>query len=243
MALRHDDVSSGHPDPGWQGLNTIPERESKMQLIGVLDSPYVRRVAISLQLLGLKFEHRPLSVFSAFDEFSAINPVVKAPTLVTDDGTMLIDSGLILSYAQALAGLERCLWPRTLPKLAQALAVEGLAMAACEKSVQIVHESRLRPPEKMHEPWLARITAQLLSAFQALESALCDVSRLPDSASIGQAGISTAVAWQFTRQSLPELFDENAFPRLRAYSASAEMLPAFVAAPHSFTAVVATGKQ
>ena len=27
-----------------------------MQLIGMLDSPYVRRVAISLQFLGLSFE-------------------------------------------------------------------------------------------------------------------------------------------------------------------------------------------
>ena len=38
-----------------------------MQLIGMLDSPYVRRVAISLQLLGLPFEHRSISVFRTFD--------------------------------------------------------------------------------------------------------------------------------------------------------------------------------
>ena len=30
-----------------------------MRLIGMLDSPYVRRTAISLCLLGLPFEHRP----------------------------------------------------------------------------------------------------------------------------------------------------------------------------------------
>ena len=75
-----------------------------MRLIGMLDSPYVRRVAISLQLLGLRFEHRSLSVFRAFDEFHVVNPVVKAPTLVCDDGTVLMDSGVILEYAQARAG-------------------------------------------------------------------------------------------------------------------------------------------
>lgn len=58
-----------------------------MQLIGMLDSPYVRRVAISLQLLGLEFEHRSLSVFRGFEAFSRINPAVRAPTLVCDDGT------------------------------------------------------------------------------------------------------------------------------------------------------------
>ncbi|MEJ0006416.1 MAG: glutathione S-transferase N-terminal domain-containing protein [Steroidobacteraceae bacterium] len=51
-----------------------------MLLIGMLDSPYVRRVAISLQCRGLAFEHHSVSVFRHVDEFRAINPVVKAPT-------------------------------------------------------------------------------------------------------------------------------------------------------------------
>ncbi len=83
-----------------------------MKLIGMLDSPYVRRVAISLQLLGLEFEHQSLSVFRTFTEFSQINPVVKAPTLVCDDGQVLMDSTLILEYAEALAR------PKTLMPLA-----------------------------------------------------------------------------------------------------------------------------
>ena len=53
-----------------------------MRLIGMLDSPYVRRVAIAMQLLEIPFEHDPLSVFSTYDQFRQVNPVVKAPTLV-----------------------------------------------------------------------------------------------------------------------------------------------------------------
>ena len=37
-----------------------------MVLIGMLDSPYVRRVAVSMKLMGMPFEHRPLSVFRVF---------------------------------------------------------------------------------------------------------------------------------------------------------------------------------
>lgn len=44
-----------------------------MKLIGMMDSPYVRRVAVSLALYGVEFESLPLSVFSGFDEFSRIN--------------------------------------------------------------------------------------------------------------------------------------------------------------------------
>jgi glutathione S-transferase len=59
-----------------------------MQLIGMLDSPYVRRVAISLRVLGLAFDLDQVSVFRHFDRFAAINPVVKAPSFVTDDGVV-----------------------------------------------------------------------------------------------------------------------------------------------------------
>ena len=63
-----------------------------MKLIGMLDSPYVRRTAISLRLLKIAFEHRSISVFSAFEQFRQLNPLVKAPTLICEDGTVLMDS-------------------------------------------------------------------------------------------------------------------------------------------------------
>lgn len=77
-----------------------------MQLIGMLDSPYVRRTAISLRMLGIPFEHRPLSVFRDFEAVHAINPLVKVPTLVCDDGCVLVDSSLIIAHAEKLAARE-----------------------------------------------------------------------------------------------------------------------------------------
>ena len=82
-----------------------------MRLIGMLDSPYVRRVAVALKFLGLPFTHESVSVFRHFDHFASINPVVKAPTLVTDAGVVLMDSTLILDYAERLAVAERRLAP------------------------------------------------------------------------------------------------------------------------------------
>ena len=203
-----------------------------MQLIGMLDSPYVRRVAISLQLLGLPFEHRSISVFRAFDEFHAINPVVKAPTLVCDDGTVLMDSTLILDYAESLAAPGKSLLPAGLAERRHALRLMGLALAACEKSVQIIYERNLRPPEKQHQPWVARVTGQLLAAYAALEA---EFARTPATAAhraLDQAGISTAVAWHFAQMTLPEVVAAADFPALRRYSAAAEQLPEFAAAPH-----------
>eukprot|EP00659_Diplonema_papillatum_P023247 gene23247-35621_t len=145
-----------------------------MKLVGMLDSPYVRRVAISLELYGVAFEHQALSVFSTFDEFSGINPVVKAPTLVLDDGTVLMDSGLILEYLEALAPAGSRLLPPSAPALARDLQVIGLALAACEKTVQIVYEHHLRPAEKLHQPWIDRVTGQLLAAYALLEARVAE---------------------------------------------------------------------
>ena len=39
-----------------------------MILIGMLDSPYVRRCAVSFKLMGVPFEHRSVSVFRQFEE-------------------------------------------------------------------------------------------------------------------------------------------------------------------------------
>jgi glutathione S-transferase len=198
-----------------------------MRLIGMLDSPYVRRVAISLQLLGLRFEHQSLSVFRTFTQFQQINPVVKAPTLVCDDGEVLMDSTLIIEYAEAIAS-PRSLMPFRPAERQHALRVIGLALAACEKSVQIIYERNLRPPEKLHEPWVTRVTGQLLAAYAALER---EVARRPPEV-VTQAGVSAAVAWHFTQQMLPEVVPAAGHPSLVAFSLKAEALPEFAAAPH-----------
>jgi glutathione S-transferase len=200
-----------------------------MQLIGMLDSPYVRRVAVSLQLLGLRFEHQPTSVFSTFTEFQKINPVVKAPTLVCDNGVVLMESCLILDYAEAVAG--KSLMPADLAQRQRALRATGLALAACEKSVQIVYEHKLRPEEKMHAPWLERVTGQLRAAYDALEAELAAHRYVASSRELDQAGISIAVAWNFTQRMMPEIVPAGAYPLLSGFSRQAEAVPEFAAAP------------
>lgn len=208
-----------------------------MQLIGMLDSPYVRRVAISLQMLDLPFEHRSISVFSTYAQFREINPVVKAPTLICDDGTQLIDSTLILDYAEALASSRdqktdptkpTSLMPTDPAARLRVLRIVGLALAACEKSVQIVYERHLRPAEKYHEPWIARVSEQLYAAYAALE---VEYAHTASPSVKHQADVTAAVAWYFTRQMLPELIDASRYPKLQALSDYAETLAPFRAAP------------
>jgi glutathione S-transferase len=170
-------------------------------------------------------------VFRTFTEFQSVNPVVKAPTFICGDGDVLMDSTLILEYAEALAR-PRTLMPSDLMELQHDLRLIGLALAACEKSAQIVYERGLRPPEKWHQPWIARVTGQLIAAYRALEQELSHAPLACTSATIRQSGVTVAVAWHFTQQVLAEVVAAQEFPHLVAYSAAAETLPEFQAAPY-----------
>lgn len=200
-----------------------------MQLIGMLDSPYVRRVAISLQLLGLPHQHQPLSVFRHMPAFRHINPVLKAPTLVCDDGEVLMDSSLILDYLDLQVPPAQRLLPASLPARQHALCQVGWALAAMEKAVQAYYECQLRPPEARHAPWLERVSEQLNAACAGMESA--PQGHAPTAGTLEQATLSTAVAWRFIAERVPELIAADAYPALRAWSAQAELHPAFIACP------------
>jgi glutathione S-transferase len=201
-----------------------------MRLIGMLDSPFVRRVAVSLKFMGVPFTHESVSVFRHFEHFTSINPVVKAPTLVTDAGVVLMDSTLILDYAERLAAPERWLAPVGLDEYARCQRITGLALAACEKAVQIVYEHNLRPEEKRHQPWLDRVGGQLHTAWRLIEAEmrdgwLCGERPLaPD--------IAVACAWTFGRSvESAATMPAGDFPAVTSFVARTEALPEFVGIP------------
>jgi glutathione S-transferase len=202
-----------------------------MKLIGMLDSPYVRRVAVSFHLQHIVFEHQPLSVFSAFDTFVAINPVVKAPTLVADDGTVLMDSGLILELGERLADPDQKLTPAGLDAHVRGQRIIGLALAASEKTVQIVYEHNLRPTERQHQPWLDRVHAQLAAAYRLLEEEVRQADPWLFGTRPLQADITSAIAFRFSREMLPGIITAEAHPALAALSSRAEATEAFGAFP------------
>ncbi len=201
-----------------------------MRLIGMMDSPYVRRVAVSARLMGLALDHDQISVFRQFETFAAINPVVKAPTLVTDDGTVLMDSTLILDHLEHHPDCRRRLMPADPADRLRTLRLVGLALAACEKAVQAVYEKNLRPAEKQHEPWLTRVLGQLGAAWRVLEDEIAPVPWLTGAVPMA-ADVAVAVAWRFTGFMLPGVVADSGHPRVAAFSQQAETLDAFRACP------------
>lgn len=144
---------------------------------------------------------------------------------------MLHDSNLILQYAEALAA-PNTLWPRDTATLAAALRITANALVAMEKTVQCVHERQLRPPEKQHQPWLDRVIAQQLAAFDLIEA---DVAKTGSGYLVGsvltQADISVTTAWGFTQFTEAGRVPQSRYPAISEFAARLELLPEFVAYP------------
>ncbi len=195
-----------------------------MQLIGMLDSPYVRRVAVAMLSAGVAFEHKPISLFRHIDAFTALSPLLKAPSLIAEDGTALVESSVILEYLGVRFPALAALRPRSLA----AFAALGAALTVMEKAVQIHYERALRGPGERSESWRERITRQLGVGLAALEASA------PEGfyeASLGHADIAVACAWGFVQGMVADGVADREFPRLAAFAARAEALPAFRAAP------------
>ena len=200
-----------------------------MILIGMFDSPFVRRVAVSMRLLDIPFEHRDWSVGRDFERIRAHNPLGRVPTLVLDDGEALFESAAILEYLDELVGPWRALLPAQGPDRRRALNLMALAIGAAEKGVQQVYEIAFRPPERRHAPWTDRCAAQMQAALTELDRR-CE--HLRDDAwllgaRISQADVTAACAVSFLDSALHVLERADAYPHLRRLAARCEALPAF----------------
>jgi len=209
-----------------------------MILIGMFDSPFVRRVAISMKLLGIPFEHKNWSVGKDQALIRKYNPLGRVPALVLDDGEVLTESSAILDYLDDRVGSGSALLPVTGAPRRKALRLMALATGAAEKAGQQVYETVFRPAEKRHEPWLARLRQQTDGALAALDQAAAEIEGddwLIDEG-LTQADISVTCAFTYISEALR--LPANAYPSLRKHVARCEKLPVFKALYAPFDAPV-----
>jgi len=198
-----------------------------MILVGQYDSPYVRRVAISLHLLDIPFERNTMSVFGDAEAMRRINPLGRIPALVLDDGEVLIDSGAILDHVDETVGPERALLPPRGPDRRSALRLIALATGVIDKAGAIIYERTLRPAEKIYRPWLERCRGQVDTGLAALEAATPDGWYIADRAL--QPDITVACMVGHLRLRLPEAFVAGSYPRVDRLATSFAAFAAFEA--------------
>ena len=204
-----------------------------MILIGQYDSPFVRRVAIALGLYGMAYEHRPWSVFGNGDEIAAYNPLKRVPTLILDDGEVLLESGAILDWLDDQAGPDKALIARSGIERRQTLKVCALATGMADKAVSLVYERHVH--ERATPVWISRCRGQIdgvLTVLEAGRGAAKGAWWFGDR--ISHADIAVGCVLRFLGEAHPDVFEPAQWPALAAHAKACEALPEFAAVVQAF---------
>ena len=198
-----------------------------MILIGQFDSPFVRRVAIALRLYGIPFEHRPWSVFGDAEKIAQYNPLMRVPTLVLDDGEVLIESAAILDALDQKAPPGKAMMPLSGDLRRQALQVCALATGLADKAVSLGYERHVHRRETVM--WVERCLSQIAGVLSELEASRSkQKTEWWFGSNIGHADIVVGTALRFLGDAHAGLFDlSEGWPLLAAHAAKCESLPAF----------------
>ena len=200
-----------------------------MILYGRFHSPFVRRIAIWLNLQGRAFQHEPIMVTGEdFDRLKSINPVGRVPALQIDGGPLLIETAAITDWIEDTAPVERRLLPPSGTDRMEAMRTIAYANSLAEKAVALVYDT-IRRPEQLHwQDWIARLSGQCRGALDLLEASA------PQSGFFGgqnPAGADTAAvaSYDFMKRTHPKVLT-GPYARLEALSQRANQLPAFASA-------------
>ena len=191
-----------------------------MKLIGRFMSPFTRRVAVSARTLGLEFEHVDLSTMTDIDEIRRYNPMGRVPTVVLDDGTILVDSAAIVDWLDEQVEPERRLVPVSGAARRDVLQLVSWATGAGDKAVVVHYELTRRPEDKIFLPAVESNVDQIRSAFGMLEKAAADGSWLVGDR-MTQADIAAVIFLEFCEIVLADRLDRDDYPALGALCARA----------------------
>lgn len=202
-----------------------------MILVGQYDSPFVRRVAVTMNFYRLPFERQVLSVFRDFDAMLAINPLGKVPVLQLDDGERLFDSRAILDYLDEQASADRRMMPADGADRRAVLRIEAIALGLTEKLYERLFEAARRAPDKRDPEVIARAERQIdsaLSWLEALEPSPWLYGEKPS-----RADVTLAISLTYMKEKRPELLARQRRPAIEAHCARCEDLAEFRNAAYS----------
>jgi glutathione S-transferase len=194
-------------------------------LYGRYASPFVRRVAVTLQLYGVAYRHVPLMPFGPDKaELAKFNPIARVPALQIDDGEMLVDSAVILDHLDSVAG-PLALTPAAGAARRRVLTLLAVALGANEKLVAGLYERHFRPREAWHVPWLDSCDRQVRDGFAWLDAEFA--GPWFTGSAMTQADITVAVFWLFGRAKRPRFFERLGCTHLGALAERLQETAAF----------------
>ena len=178
-------------------------------------SPFARKVRIvafektlakELELFKSERRNRPT-------ELGPINPLLKVPTLIDNNGNSLFDSPVICEYLDSLTS-EPVLFPKEGMNRWAALRQQALGDGGMDDAVKLAYEAG-RPSGSRSPYWLGRWRQAVVCTLNALES---EATSFSDKLTIGPIAIGCFLGfldqsrvvgdWRGYRENLAVWFEE-----------------------------------
>ncbi|MEL0110300.1 MAG: glutathione S-transferase family protein [Rickettsiales bacterium] len=204
-----------------------------MKLIGSMRSPFVRRVAITLNVQGMPFEHLDVPVFDQPEEVGKYNPLTRVPTLVLDDGEVLIESYAMIDAIDDMVGPEKALMPAHGKERRHVMRIVAAATGTMDKAQWAAYETRFHPKEKVHQPWIDHNDKSVEGGLAYLDGLAKEAGGdgfLAGGGALSQADISGVVAYTFAGLARPKLGIAGKYPNIAAFAGRLEATAPFKAA-------------
>lgn len=214
-----------------------------MILQGVNLSPYTRRIAIALMELDVPFDYDVLRVFETPEKVRVNNPMARVPTMVLDDGEVLVESAAILDEIDQMVGPDRALTPPSGASRRKVMQITAHAVSIMEKAQWAFYERRFHPEEKVHEPWEKHNDDQVIAGLKHLDFITKQAGAkqagteqtaggwIAGTEALSQADISVAVACTFVKAVRKNLDVDTLAPALCAFSDRMEERESFKGTP------------
>ena len=137
-------------------------------------SPYARKVLAVAIEKGLNDKLEKLAAREPGVNLDRMNPLDKVPTLVTDDGEVLIESALISQYLDEV-GSGRKLYPESGKARRRMLQLEAIGHGVLDAGVLCRMEERMHKPEQMSPDWIERQQKKLKRGIAVMEQCLSEL--------------------------------------------------------------------
>jgi len=190
-------------------------------------SPFVRKVMVLAHEKNLvsKLELTPAAITPTEPDrnLMLVNPLGKIPTLVLDDGSVLIDSPVVCEYLDTLGDGPRFV-PAGGPARFRALSLNALGDGVLQAGMNVRVEG-LRPAGTQWEQWIAAQQLKVDNALDALNAGAFGPSA--EAITLGEIAVGCALGWLDFR--MPQFDWRSRRPSLAAWYAKFSARPSMQA--------------
>ena len=195
-----------------------------MKLIIATPSPFARKIRVVLREKDIPCDEVIDTPWNTDSFASDYSPLAKVPILITNDGTKIFDSRVIVEYIESMPN-SLPLFPRKDPDYIQTRQIEALADGISDSVVLTVLENH-RPPSLRSKDWITRQNLKIKNGISFLNRQLNGMDWfVGDRMTIGDISAACALAYLDLR--LPSQSWREKHPSLAHFSEVMERRDSF----------------